>query len=616
MKKSLSKEAQIDELNYKLWNERFGDNKTVTSEAINNLTRSKKLNYSKGIAYASLNIAALNFYQSRTDLAQKYLSESFHWFEENTNEKGYLRALLLKGNIHESYGDYEKTLTLWLEAYKVSKESGDREQEAESCSQLGMIYYRLCNFTKALSFLEKGLAIREELEDENGAASSHNRIGMVLRQMKRFDEALDHYSESLEIRKKNRQYSAIPWTMLGIASTYEEIGKLTEALENYTKGLEGSDKRCTLQCMMGSGRIYSQKGNSRKALKMLRDSLKMAQELKAMSLVADAYSALSNHYESSGDAKNALHYNKLYYQTRDLVQNEETQNKLRNIEIAHAVEKSEQEKEIYRLRNVELKEAYDIIEENDKEITASINYASRIQKALLPAPEEIEGLDDNYFILYKPKDIVSGDFYWFNNSGDKLIAVAGDCTGHGVPGALMSMLGISLLDEIVNYREITEPGKILDELRKEIQKALRQKGKKQEAKDGMDISICSIDRISKLLQYSGAYNNLYLVRNGELSEYHADKMPIAVFDQTEKCFTTYNIEIFPDDIIYMFSDGYADQFGGPYNKKYKYSSLRTLLLSINDLPMQTQQNKLEEEFLAWKGTGPQIDDILIMGIKI
>ena len=212
---------------------------------------------------------------------------------------------------------------------------------------------------------------------------------------------------------------------------------------------------------------------------------------------------------------------------------------------------------------------------------------------MLPEPEEIKGLRNKYFILYKPKDIVSGDFYWFNRSGSKLIAVAGDCTGHGVPGALMSMLGISFLEEIVNYRGITESGKILDELRKEVRQALRQKGRKQEAKDGMDISLCVIDKSKKTVQFSGAYNNLYIIRNNELMEYHADR-----------------------DILYMFSDGYADQFGGPNNKKYKYACLKTFLLSIHRLPMQKQHQKLDEEFLSWKGNNPQIDDVLIVGLKV
>jgi serine phosphatase RsbU (regulator of sigma subunit) len=616
MKKSLKQEAQIDELNKKLWNERFGDSESVAAGAVKNLARAEKINYSNGIAYAKLNIAAGNFLQSKNETAVEYLSDAFRWFENNKTEQGYVRALLLKGNIFESFGEYEKTLKLWLEAYKISQDIPDRESEGEACSQLGLIYLRLCNFNKSLEFFEKGLKIREELGDENGAASTLNRIGMVLRQMKKYDESLEYYLKSLEIRKKNKQTAAIPWTLLGIASTYEDQKKYTEALAYYEQGSLGGDKRCILQCIMGTGRILSITGHPDKAKIRLEESLNMAMGLRAMSLVADAYSALANHYESVNDSGNALKFHKLYYKTRESIQSDESQNKLRNIEIAHAVEKSEQEKEIFRLRNVELKQAYDIIEENNREIKASINYASRIQRAMLPAPEEIEGLTDNYFVLYKPKDIVSGDFYWFTNVSDKLVAVAGDCTGHGVPGALMSMLGISFLEEIVNYRKITESGRILDELRKEVQNALRQKGRKEEAKDGMDISLCIIDMQKKTMQFSGAFNNLYLIRNNELLEYHADRMPIAVNDISKESFNSHLIKIKKGDLLYMFSDGYADQFGGPNNKKYKYATLKSFLLSIHKLPMSKQHQKLEDEFASWKGANSQVDDVLILGLKI
>ena len=616
MNKSLKAETKIDELNQKLWKERFGDSKAVSEEAFKLLSKAQKIEYQRGIAYAKLNIAAANFLQSKNIIAAEQLSDAYRWFENCKNEPGYLWSLLLKGNIFESFGEYEKALKLWLEAYNSSLELIDRESEGEACNQLGLIYSRLSNYSKSLEFFEKGLIIREQLGDENGAASSLNRIGMVMRQMRKYEDSLEYYFRSLEIRERNRQNSAIPWTLLGIASTCEEQGKYDKALEYFEQGMKGSDKRCTLQCIMGSGRVYSKLGNPRKAQERLEESLLMAMELGAMSLVAEAYAGLATHTESTGDAANALKFHKLYYKTRELIQSDEAQNRLRNIEIAHAVEKSEQEKEIYRLRNVELKEAYDIIEENNKEITASINYASRIQRAMLPEPEEIKGLKNKYFILYKPKDIVSGDFYWFNRSGSKLIAVAGDCTGHGVPGALLSMLGISFLEEIVNYRGITESGKILDELRNEIRQALRQKGKKQEAKDGMDICLCVIDKAKKTLQFSGAYNNLYLIRNDELIEYNADRMPIAIFDMEDKGFKTNNIEILFGDILYMFSDGYADQFGGPFNKKYKYASFKTFLLSIHKYPMSIQHQKLDEEFVSWMASNSQIDDVLILGLKV
>ncbi|OFY63520.1 MAG: hypothetical protein A2Y71_12230 [Bacteroidetes bacterium RBG_13_42_15] len=606
----------IDISNESLWQSRFGDSAGVADDALKNLKKAEKAKYQRGIAYAKLTAAAAYFLQSKNEQALKYLSDIFHWFEENKQEKGYVRALLLKGNIFESFGDYEKTLHLWLEAYKASVEIHDKESEGESCSQLGLIYSRLCNFPKSLEYFNKGLKIREELRDENGAASSLNRIGMVLRQMKKNDESLEYYFRSLDIRKKNKQFSAIPWTLLGIASTYEEMQKFPESLGYYEEGMTGGDKRCNMQCMLGAGRVYSQTGDAGQAEERLEQSLKMAQELNSMALISEAHAALAAHYELFKKPDKALLSFKQYLKAKEVFQSNEVQSKLSNIEVVHAVEKSEQEKEIFRLRHVELKAAYDIIDEKNRDITASINYASRIQRAMLPNPHEISGLPEKSFILYLPRDIVSGDFYWFTEIKEKLIIVAGDCTGHGVPGSLMSMLGISFLEEIVNNREIIESGKILGELRKEVQKALHQKGEREEARDGMDIALCVIDRIKNSIQYSGAYNNLYLIRSGELSEYNADRMPIGIFELGDNNFTSQDIPYHSGDIIYMFSDGYADQFGGLNTKKFKNKNLKALLLEIHNLPLEEQRNRLESEFLNWKGKNPQTDDVLILGLQL
>lgn len=599
-----------------LWSKRFGDSEYTVNQAIRNLASAIKIRYSRGIAYAKLNIAAGDFLQSKNNHALKNLTDALRWFTSNPSEQGFYRALNLKSSLYEGFGEYEKALSYSLQSLKLSADAGDHDNEAEACSQLGLIYYRLSNFPKSLEYFNNGLKIREDMADENAVASSFNRIGMVLRQMKRYDESLKYYNKSLEIRRKNNQAGSIPWTMLGIASTYEEMKRLPEALDFYNQGMIGGDKRCTLQCLSGSGRIYSLLGNASLAEESLKKSLGMARELKAPSLVAEAYLGLANHYETTGNTIKALKNHKLYHKTRETVQSDEAQNRLRNVEISYAVEKSEQEKEIYRLKNVELKQAYDLIDEINKEITAGINYASRIQRAMLSNPSQIRGLTNKYFILYLPKEIVSGDFYWFNRSGIKLTVVAGDCTGHGVPGALMSMLGISFLEEIVNLRGIEESGKILDELRKEVIRALKQEGRREDVKDGMDISICVIDRDKKTLQYSGANNNFYLVRENELIEYSADRMPIGAAEIGEINFTSTDIDIIPGDIIYMFSDGYADQSGGPNRKKFKYSVLKTFLLSIHNLPMQKQKQMLEKGFYDWKGINPQRDDILIMGLKI
>jgi serine phosphatase RsbU (regulator of sigma subunit) len=616
MKKSFSEEKKIDRSNEGLWNRRYIDPEVVASESIVLHTKSEREKYPKGIAYAKLNIAAASFLQSKNDIALENIADALKWFSENPSEQGYAKALYIKGNIYESFGDYEKALEFTLRSQKLASEINDTETEAEAASLLGLIYTRLGNFSLALDYYQSALKIREELNDENAVASSLNRIGMIMRLIKKYDDSLEYYFKSLEIRKRNKQKSSIPWTLLGIASTFEDLGKNEEALDYYLRGMVGGDIRCTLQCMMGSGRILRIKGDYKKAEGKLKEALRIAQDLKASSLVAEAYSSLAILYETTGEVENALENYKLFQKTRESVQSEEAKNRFRNIEIANAIEKSEHEKEIYRLRHVELKQAYNLIEEQNKDITASINSAKRIQKAILPNPAEIRGLAGRSFILNIPKDIVSGDFFWFAQSGDKFVIAVADCTDHGVPGALMTMLGISFLDKIVKQEEITDTNLILNELRKEVKRSLHQTGKRNEEKNGMDISICTIDRKQHLLQFSGAFNNLYLYSNDQLIEYMADRMPIGIYEDEERQFSRDEINYTYGDIIYLLSDGYSDQFGGPDRKKFKTPALKSLLSEIGWLPLQTQLKKLETEFYKWKGNEPQTDDVLIVGLRL
>jgi serine phosphatase RsbU (regulator of sigma subunit) len=404
--------------------------------------------------------------------------------------------------------------------------------------------------------------------------------------------------------------------MLGIASTYEEMGELAKAYEYYGEGMRDSDKRCALQCELGIGRIYCLQGETLKAEEVLTNALLIAKDLSANGLIADIYLALSTLYETLNNPGKAFETYKLYQKAKEEVLNEEAKNRLKNIEISYAIEKSEREKEIFRLRNVELKAAYDIIDEKNKEITSSINYARYIQEAILPQPQEVTWLASRMFILYIPKDIVSGDFYWFTEKDGKTIVVAADCTGHGVPGALMSMLGISLLEEIVNKRGIVNADEILNNLRVEVIRSLKQEGVDSKSKDGMDISLVVIDNAKSVAQFAGAYNSLYLVRNGELMEYKADKMPIAIHHKMDSLFTNHSFELKTNDMLYICSDGFQDQFGGSEGKKFMTKNLKSLFSEVSLLPIESQKEELLKQYQSWKGDYEQVDDVVVVGIKI
>jgi serine phosphatase RsbU (regulator of sigma subunit) len=255
------------------------------------------------------------------------------------------------------------------------------------------------------------------------------------------------------------------------------------------------------------------------------------------------------------------------------------------------------------------------IERQQKELSDSLEYASSIQTALLPDIRHFQKSFSDSFILYKPRDIVSGDFYWYSRKGNYVAVAAADCTGHGVPGAFMSILGMSFLNEIVS-KCIPGANTILNRLRENVMKALHQTGDIGEQKDGMDISLCVFCLDEKELQYSGAFNPLYLIRNGELIETRGDKMPIGVNAIAEKSFTKHEFKLQEGDQLYIFSDGYADQFGGKFDKKFRYRSLKELLLKIQHKPMKEQEQELNKVFNNWKGDFEQLDDVLLMGLKI
>jgi len=274
--------------------------------------------------------------------------------------------------------------------------------------------------------------------------------------------------------------------------------------------------------------------------------------------------------------------------------------------------------ETVKKRTIALKKTNNKLEESHKKIIDSVNYASRIQKAVLPNPENIAQFFPDHFLLNRPHSVVSGDFYWIRQIDNKIVVAVADCTGHGIPGALVSMLGMAFLNEIVPLLTLQSQLKasdILDELRSKTKKAFKQSGKLSDQQEGMDIALCIIDPLNRLLQYAGAYNPLYLIRENQLIEIKGDRMPIGIH-QKEKPFTTHDIQIQHGDIIYLFTDGFTDQLNEKGLKKFNKKRLKNLLVEINQEPMARQKEILIKRFEEWKGNFPQIDDVLIFGIRL
>jgi len=275
------------------------------------------------------------------------------------------------------------------------------------------------------------------------------------------------------------------------------------------------------------------------------------------------------------------------------------------------------------IRNKELKnqreritQQMNLIEENSRSTFESIQYARRIQSAVLQPLNFLDEWGIENFILYKPAAVVSGDFYWGCRKDNRIIITAADCTGHGVPGAFMSMLGLAFIEDVFDSSPALSAGRALDILRDNIINKLRQKGEQSEPKDGIDLSLCIMDRKSGTLDFAGAMNPIYLIRDGSLTKIEADKMPIGLFLTPSMPFKDKIIDMKRDDVIYLFTDGYTDQFGGPNRKRFMIKQFQELLVSIHSQPMNIQKDILDSTFEEWKGSNDQVDDVLVVGIRI
>ena len=271
-----------------------------------------------------------------------------------------------------------------------------------------------------------------------------------------------------------------------------------------------------------------------------------------------------------------------------------------------------------RLRlEAEVQMQKEIIEQKNKDVTDSINYAKGIQQAILSDKKELTKVFPDSFILFRPKDIVSGDFYWFSIKGNRVLLAAADCTGHGVPGALMSMIGNTFFNEIANEKGVTDPAEILNEVREHVIKILKPQESVNQSKDGMDVALCNIDLATLNMQFAGAFNGAWLIREKNLIEITGDKFPIGVHAGGEsKPFTRKEMQLQKGDSLYLFTDGFADQFGGPKGKKFKYKQLADLLISFSERPMEEQKEMLKNTFDEWKGSLEQVDDLLVMGVRV
>jgi serine phosphatase RsbU (regulator of sigma subunit)/Tfp pilus assembly protein PilF len=601
----------------------------------------KRMSIKNDMAQLLNNVGVVYKNAGEYDKAIEYYQENLRIQEEFGSIMNMARGHANIGNVYFYFGlDYNKALEYYNTSLELFRQYAEKYSEYEEAViegkngmatnylNIGMVYKEMNNMGMAIDNYRKALRIFREIDDKPGIANTQNQMGLVYLEGGSYDDALSASMNALNL--------------------YREIGNRKEVAAT----------------LKNVGNIYYRWGRYEQALDYFNQSLALNQELNLKKEIYDVYKDISDTYATMGNFKRALDNYQKYNELKDSSIREENIRQISELETKYETERVERENEllntqnmlqetelkrqrvmIYSLvgiflvilassfllfrayraikhanflleeQNIEIKHQRDQIFQQKQEITDSIHYASRIQNALLP-PEKLLGKLSDHFILYKPRDIVSGDYYWMTQKDGKTVILAADCTGHGVPGAFMSMLGISFMNEIVNKSDMTQPNEILNKLRDNVVNSLHQTGEEGEAQDGMDLALCVINNDKSKLQYSGAYNPLFLIRDDELIEYKPDKMPIGIYKEKQDSFTNHEIDIREEDALYMFSDGYVDQFGGPGAKKFMAKRFKELLLSIYKKPMTEQKNILDTTLEEWKGGIDQIDDILVMGIRI
>jgi serine phosphatase RsbU (regulator of sigma subunit) len=628
------------------------------------LEMSEKRGYTFGKINAYNNIGLASYYSSDYEKALNYFNKALTEATKVNNKNKMSVALNNLGLVYDDKADYKKALEYYIKSLKIAEADGDSKwQLGSTYNNIALIYKTLGNYDEALNYHNKSLKIKQEVGNQKGVGSSLHNIGLVYKLKGEFEKSLEYNFKALEIRKAINDESGTALTLNNIGSVYESMGETEKALTYFLESLKIrehlKDNYNLAITLFSIGTNYCNKKEYTKGFQFLDKAMSISKELGAKELIKYGYETYTETFSSMGNYQKAFEYQTLLLNIKDSILNAENTKQLNELKTKYESEKRQKELELvtkeseiqtlqlnrnkmfmyvliisillililsvflfnrYKLKQKanELLEIRNIeITQQKKEITDSINYAKRIQESILPPSSHWKSMLPGSFIFYRPKDIVSGDFYWIEQKNEYVCFAAVDCTGHGVPGALMSVVGFNLLTQAVNEVGLTEPAEILKHLDAGVTKTLRQSEEGKGVKDGMDLSLCTLNTITNELQYAGAFNSLYYVQKNQLHEIKADKFPIGInLDGIVDNYTNHKIQLSKGDAVYLFSDGYADQFGGVKGKKFKYNKLKELLLSVHNKSTYEQHKIISETFDKWKGSLEQVDDVVVIGVVI
>lgn len=587
------------------------------------------------------------FYDIKGDYttALDYYLKAKNAFEEINSEYFMNVVYTNMGNLYGKLSDFNNALKYYNKSYEIAKQSHSKPDIARALGSIGITYLNIKKYNIALEYLLKSLKIKEEIGNQESIAVAFSNIGVAYAEQENYQKALDYFFKAFDINKKTNNLSEIVNALGNIGECYLRLGNYKLAHNYLVESFVISDslgfKNKTIERCIALAELY-EKSNITLSDTAGEKTLNKEQ-MRLLSLYYLKKSEAIKNETLSEEKRNQLIKKEI---NNDLEKEREVTQAKRNKELAISEEKSQtqktislavsilliglffisivvfrslkttrKQKEIIEQKSKETELQKHIIEEKNKDITDSINYAKRIQSALLREEEHVSKHLPEHFILFMPKDLVSGDFYWGAEKNDYWYFTAADCTGHGVPGAIMSMLGVSFLNDIVLSEEVFSPAEILNQLRARIIKELRQDDANVANKDGMDVSLCRLNLKTLELEWAGANNALNLIRNGVFQEIKADKQPIG-YHAEMKPFTNHKIQLQKGDCIYIYSDGYADQFGGPKAKKFKYKQLEELIIQHHQLNASEQKKIFKQRFIEWKGTLEQVDDVCVFGVRV
>jgi tetratricopeptide (TPR) repeat protein len=577
---------------------------------------------------------AVKFYEQSLDISK------------NLNEKEEESLMYDKiANIYIEQNDPGKAIENYQKSLEIDKDLNREENVAATLNNMGSMYYNLGEYNDAKELYEQSLDVTRKIGDQKQVSIALNNIGNINYDWNKYRKAIDFYKQSIEIKQGIGYKRGIAASLHNIGNAYKGLKEYNQAIEYYKQSSELAGEINYPEVVARNNRAFSEVYSLLNDYKKAYEYEKLFADLKhtIQDEKTQIFEGISKEREEDKGVliaalRRQIQKQKLLAEYESIRRQKELE--IKNLELSNEKERTKRQRFIIlaglmgliiliificmiykqyvqkKKANTELIAKNKVISYQKQQITDSIRYASRIQKAVLPPEEYVTRIVPQHFILNIPRDIVSGDYYWTTQREDESIIAVADCTGHGVPGAFMSMLGIAFLNEIVNKTATARSHEILGQLRNNIMSSLHQTGREDEAKDGMDIALIIINLESKMLQYSGAHNSLYIIRDKKLREVKADKMPIGISARYDKPFSNHKIQLQKNDMLYIFSDGYMDQFGGEHKKKFGARRFRELLLEIHLKQLGEQKNILEKSFAGWKGKYDQIDDILVMGIRV